>query len=81
MFVDYNAIGFRQNNSSSVVNAKDFFRIFVINHAQYMAYLRSIGSSISQMRLLYIAAKMVIYTIYLSLKLPIQKLARKMAHS
>ena len=77
MFVAYNAIWFRQNNSSSVVNAKDFFRIFVINHSQYMAFLQQSHSSISQLQLSFILIKMIIYTVYLWAKLLIQNIHRK----
>ncbi len=77
MFININAVWFRQNNSSSVVNALDFFRIFVINHIQYMMYLKKIKSSIPQIRLSFIAWKMVIYSAYLAIKLPLQKLIKK----
>lgn len=65
MFIGYNAIWFRQNNSShdNIGSAWVFFKLFVLDHMKYMKFLRKNNSCISQTRLWFIALKMVILSL------------------
>jgi glycosyltransferase involved in cell wall biosynthesis len=65
MFIGYDTIWFRQNNSSheNIGTFSVFFQLFVIDHMKYMKFLRQNKSVISQKELTFILFKMIILSI------------------
>jgi len=76
MFIGYNTIWFRQNNSSheNIWSSRVFFKLFVIDHMKYMSFLKSNNSIVSQKQLTYILIKMFIYSCFLGSKSLTKKL-------